>query len=300
MKHVLIFSVLLAIGLVVFFGVRGGAHARSPVATAAVNARFFGSDMREEESAGKVPAYRKSTERTPTAAENLSAPASAAVESAKRCHQAAVNVHDWKAQLDACKIEADKGVEPSILCVSGGEQLRDKLRDAEKILTSCSQVPAEIRENFYRTTLEAAKAGDDSARLCYLNSDFDLHRRFSPSEADEYKAVAASYTQEGIERGDWRMVELLGESRRAFPRHYSVRSLLSNGEPFIVYKMNRLLRLGAEDSYADELDLVAGISRDELSQQEILDADTWAAETFSRYFSTSPKLIEPPTICETR
>ncbi len=206
----------------------------------------------------------------------------------------------WQAQLNMCKVEASKLHPPSVPCENDGAELEVKLKDAEKALATCSPVPAEIRENYYRATLEAAKQGDADAQLCYMNSDFDVHRPHSPSEVDEFKAAAATYAEEGIQRGDWRMVELLGRPHRKHPRNFSLRSLIADGEPYTMYKMNRLLRLGADGAYADKLDRLLGISLDELSQRQVTEAEEWAADTFSKYFSDSPKLTEEPTFCESR
>jgi hypothetical protein len=179
-------------------------------------------------------------------------------------------------------------------------QLSEKIKVADKILAGCSRVPAVISEDFYRATVRAANDGDGEAQLCYLNSVFDVHRHHSAGEIDEFKAAGAIFADEGIERGDWRIVTLLGSSQRKHPRNYSLRSLIADGKPSTVYKMNRLLRVGADDSYGKMLDLRAIRLREDLSKEEVTIAESWAAQTFAHYFLASPMLTDEPTICESR
>ena len=297
MKLFLSALVFLTVGIFSYFVVKNGAASRGAIAPVPA---ALPTIARAEQPGAPEQLEGKQGARTLVGSSQQTSYASSSVyfSDAKRCHQAASNVRDWQVQLDICKDATGSATVDR--CKTTVPGLTADLKGATQILSSCSPVPAEIREDFFKASRDAAKEGDRSAQLCYLNSDFDLHRPFSSSEVDDFKATAQSYAEEGLANGDWRMVQLMGLSARAFPRHYSLRSLLSDGQPFTVYKMNRLLRLGADDTYGDALDLLANIPRQDLSPQEISDADAWANAEFSKYFSSSPKLSEPPTICESR
>ncbi len=298
MKPAGIFGLLAVVAITAYFGEREGAF-ESTVGIPSFAGALPGPRDPDEEILTPITTTATTKRSAEGGLKNYASASSAFLE-AKRCHEAVTRAQNWQGQLNMCRINASRGFEPSIPCKNNGEELSSRLKDAVQALATCSPVPAEIRENYYRATSLAASEGNTDAQLCYLYSNFDLHRRFSPSEVEDYKVAAEIYSDEAFTRGDWRIVQLLSRPSRAFPRHYSLRALLSDGEPLTVYKMNRLLRLGADDAYANDLDLRANSARDQLSEQEITDADTWAADTYSKYFSDSPRLTEAPTFCESR
>jgi len=157
---------------------------------------------------------------------------------------------------------------------------------------------------YFHDTVEAAKAGDADAQVCYIESAFYVggSRILDYSEADRsaYQHDAPAYIQQGLERGDWRVAVLLSSKHPA-----GMRNTPDMEDPVMRYKMNRLLRLGADGHYADILDesakqdyLSPGISQaPRLSQDQIAQANQEAQDTFDRSFKGKEPLSKPPTVC---
>ena len=77
------------------------------------------------------------------------------------------------------------------------------------------------------------------------------------------------------------------------------------GKPETIYKMTKLMRLGASGSFATGQDyklkllMNPDIKPSEPLPQETIDrADAWAQETYIAYFSGVHGLTELPTICD--
>lgn len=68
-------------------------------------------------------------------------------------------------------------------------------------------------------------------------------------------------------------------------------------DPAREYKAQRLLRLGAAESYAEYLD---NLYSDRRYSDAITNVgDAWAQETYEKYFSSQPKLTKEPQMCST-
>ena len=157
---------------------------------------------------------------------------------------------------------------------------------------------------YFHDTVEAAKAGDADAQVCYIESAFYVDGRqildYSEADRSAYQHDAPAYIQQGLERGDWRVAVLLLSKHPA-----GMRNTVDMEDPVMRYKMNRLLRLGADGQYADMLDkdakqdyLSPGISQaPRLSQEQAAQANQEAQDTFDRSFKGKEPLSKPPTIC---
>lgn len=170
---------------------------------------------------------------------------------------------------------------------------------AEKQLESCGvRDPQELEEKFFADTKRAAAMGDVNAQVCYLGSRFDLGRAFTPQEIQEYKDSVPRYIEEGMSRGDWRIVEVLRRATPSVSRQYGLLSQLSSAGPMTMYKMNRLQVLGINSiDYGAYLEVNAtGLER-KLSDKEKLEANEWARATFERNFKNSAKLSQYPRNC---
>jgi hypothetical protein len=155
---------------------------------------------------------------------------------------------------------------------------------------------------YFNDTVEAAKAGDSDAQLCYIESKFWVDgraMRYSDEERADYQHDAPIYIQRALERGDWRVAALLSSKR------VSGMANVTAGDPYFQYKLNRLLRQGANGQYAEILDrdaqidyLSPGLSQaPKLSQDQIAQANAEAKEIFDRSFKDKPRITEAPAVC---
>ena len=179
-------------------------------------------------------------------------------------------------------------------------------RDLISALQADSQgCPAgkEATNAYFQDTIQAAKAGDPDAQLCYIESKFWVNGRamdFSDDDRAEYQRDAPIYIQQALERGDWRVATLLSSKRAS-----GMRNTVGSDDAYVQYKMNRLLRLGADGQYAETLDrdaqidyLSAGISQaPRLSQEQIAQANAEAKDYYDRSFKNQPPLSEAPKVC---
>jgi hypothetical protein len=70
------------------------------------------------------------------------------------------------------------------------------------------------------------------------------------------------------------------------------------GDPYEVYRMNRLLKLGSRGAYAVRLDNAAAEVQGDLSPEQVAKAQAWAQHEFDSYFANSPQLDAMPSVCE--
>jgi hypothetical protein len=227
---------------------------------------------------------------------SLSNSPGARFERARICHEAAFNKRSFELQVKGCQGVDDTDYVAQCLARTAG--FDKKIAAANQILAQCSPVPAEIEEDFYRTSIEAAKAGDATAQVCYLESDVNLHRPFTDEEVAYYHSVDAGYVNDALKRGDWRMVALMARTYRDPAHHSTMRSELTGGDPYTLYQMKRLLSLGAEGEYKELMDWDAGHAKAHLTPEQVQKADDWVAWIYEKHFASSPRLTERPTTCE--
>src|SRR6185295_17864489 len=110
---------------------------------------------------------------------------------------------------------------------------------------------------YFEATKQAAHAGDADAQMCYLQADFGASNGepvVTDAEVEEYGRLAPDYVDDALRRGDWRIVELMTKSS-FHPGIEAIRQIPDIDKPETIYKMTKLLRLGASGSYAKSLDM---------------------------------------------
>ncbi|TLY51466.1 MAG: hypothetical protein E6K53_07550 [Gammaproteobacteria bacterium] len=173
----------------------------------------------------------------------------------------------------------------------------EKVQTMSEQLTSCNADSSNIEQDYFRSVANAVKRGDHDAQLCYIEGDFKGGT--SEQDVSVYQVEASHYANEAFERGDWRIATLLETTGSSLGHSGNWLRFLSIDVPVgtraTVYRMNRLLKLGAVGDYAAKLDRMA--ERGGLSANEVADADTWALNTYQKYFVNSPRLTEAPKAC---
>jgi len=192
-------------------------------------------------------------------------------------------------------------------CLNGWMNVRSRKAEAEAALKSsnCGDT-TDVDIRYFEATKKAAKAGDADAQMCYLQGEFSTSSGeplFTDAEVEEYGRVAPQYVDAALQRGDWRIVELM--TKGSFhPGVEPIRQIPEIGKPETIYKMTKLLRLGASGSYAKSLDRdLDGMIHPDLVPEAALPADgvkrgnAWAQKTFNESFAGITGLTEAPTVC---
>jgi hypothetical protein len=192
-------------------------------------------------------------------------------------------------------------------CLERSVDEQDAIGAARKAMAGCPNDEDTLMREYFNATKAAARMGDLDAQLCYLASDLvDSHKKslYTKEDVADYQAIAPVYVADALKRGDWRIVALL--SKRFIDRPSGFMLYLGVGQAETIYKMDKLLRLGATGSYAsfldDELSVYAspdGSARGvDLTQDKLASADEWAERTYTQYFASGESLTEPPKVCQ--
>jgi hypothetical protein len=192
-------------------------------------------------------------------------------------------------------------------CLNGWMNAPNRKSAAEASLrdAGCGDT-TDVHTRYFEATKQAARAGDADAQLCYLQGEFSTSSGdslFTDADLAEYGRVARQYVDAALRRGDWRIVELM--TKDSFhPGVEPIRLIPDIGKPETIYKMRKLLRLGASGSYATSLQRdLDGMIHPDLVPEAALPADVvrrgdaWAQQTFNESFSGVPGLTERPTVC---
>jgi hypothetical protein len=191
-------------------------------------------------------------------------------------------------------------------CADQWVKNHDEIVSAQEKLKSCGATD-HIVDRYRDAVRAAADEGDPDAQMCYLQADFSSgagEPKVTAADIAEYKARATQFVDQAFERGDWRIAGLLSSQHL----HGGLRNSLPGiGLPQTVYKMNRLLRLGASGDYANFLDGATDSilhpdpgSPDALSPVNPATADAWARQTYNEHYSAAPPLTQAPRACEYR
>lgn len=223
----------------------------------------------------------------------------------KECYFTASQMAALKATILECESLAGlREVENSyIQCRKNIDERRNSLGDMKQKLADCPNESA-IAAAYYMSTRAAAAAGNQDAQLCYLQSAFGTELIYSEQDIRRYEQDAPRYADAAMQRGDWRIVELMSMGR--FTEASGLLPRLTSGVLSTRYTMNRLARLGATDGYANYLDMYAkqdilSASRtgsDALSPKEISEAENEARRLYALYFTSSPRQAERPIACK--
>lgn len=192
-------------------------------------------------------------------------------------------------------------------CLNGWMNVSNRKVAAEAALkdAGCGEM-TDVESRYFEATKRAATAGDADAQMCYLQGSFGTPSGappFAGADAEEYQRVAPQYVDDALRRGDWRIVQLM--TKRSFnPDAGPIAQIPDIGKPETVYKMTKLLRLGASGNYARRLDRqLSGMIQPDLNPEAALPmdvvrkGDTWAQQTFNETFSGVAGLTEPPAVC---
>jgi len=225
----------------------------------------------------------------------------------KNCHTVFAALNAWKTTGD-CKFYENKPQfqQAYASCLNNAAEASERVAAARKAASECGE-ESEALKNYYNATKLAARNGDPDAQLCYLQSYFSDSRGNTPytdADAQEYQTKASEYVDAAIKRGDWRIVYLLTTSQ--FHAGSGFLHLLDGiGQTQTIYKMDKLMRLGASGNYASALDgnMAALVHPDlkpdaALPKDQVAAADEWAQQTYAQFFSSSPGLTSAPSVCE--
>jgi hypothetical protein len=250
------------------------------------------SVVSKSSSTGAVPA-------SPSASISTTAkqPLGLKFEETRHCHNLLWR-RDVAGSIAACASSNDSDERAE--CSENERALTAKLAQIDQGLRSCSPVKADIEHAYFVETKRAAIMGDPDAQLCYLQARFNFANGLPENEEIDYKAAMSDFVNAGISRGDWRMIELMGQPSTTFHRKGPyLRRELTDGGSYVVYQMNRLLRLGADGEYAKLLDASERAVTPDLTEDEIAKANKWAKVTFDQNFENAPRLTAPPVTCDT-
>jgi hypothetical protein len=228
---------------------------------------------------------------------------------AKACYEANFRAKHFKGFSDCDSLASRPGLEGAYAeCLKNWDDAQRLVGAAQRSSASlhCGDDEHHLFRDYYDSTKEAAKRGNTDAQLCYLQSNFldsGNPQQYTQAEIADYQASSAKYISEAFARGDWRIVKLLSSGH-----HGEIVGLMlyipDIGTPETMYKMNMLLRLGADGEYANELDaameMIAqpdGHENPDLPENKIDEANAWAQKTYSQYFASAPRLSKDPYPC---
>lgn len=152
-----------------------------------------------------------------------------------------------------------------------------------------------VATEYYKAIRNAALAGNDNARRCFIQGYFeDPYSKdyISEEERAEYVPLAKKLIESSIESGDWGVVRWLarvsirvpdGLLREAYP--------IGSEHPETIYKMNYLMVLSGRTEYGvDDAKRIVGVLRSNgsLSPEQIRSAEEWGQDTYRNYFIATP------------
>lgn len=224
--------------------------------------------------------------------------ASSVFQETSRCAHAASFVRNATVTLRVCGQET----RPEFVqrCQRQTDGLRERITRAQAQADACGGTSEpEATRLRYRAAVLAARSGDEGAQACIVQADFD--QRFldlTDADREQYQIAAIAYYNSALERGDWRVLPAMTISRRSLGHVHGLQRLLTDGDEETRYRMTRLLRWGAEGSYAAELDKRLNYFRNSGGPPiDFAAADAWAERQFREHFAQSPRLDQAPAGC---
>ncbi|MEF3082081.1 hypothetical protein V3391_07615 [Luteimonas sp. SMYT11W] len=229
-------------------------------------------------------------------------PANSAAQDFRRsntCVSSMREIASMSSQMGICSSIAEiADNDAKQFCERKRAEVQARMGAEESNLSSCvTQDPLTEEERYFENTVRAAALGDVDAQLCYVNANFKLQRPFTAEENKAYYDSARKYIDAAISRGDWRIVEILRSAGPGVAQAESLLFQVTAGDQVTVYKMNRLLKLGAEGRYAQTLDNLNEVPVHPYGPSDVEEADEWARRTYESNFRKSPRLREAPMRC---
>jgi len=211
---------------------------------------------------------------------------------AHQCHVAWNTIKGLRSEITACD---SLGSAMDDVCRRNIKQAELRIQAQTARLAGCNTAPAILEKAYFDSVGRAAELGNTDAQVCYVQGNFSIE--ISDQQMEQYKDNARNYIQLGLERGDWRIVDLLAQDTNVHISSF-LGSLISRS-PFDILRMNRLLRHGASGEYAQFLDSNAKDSAIRLGDKTQVDAAiAWAQQEYEQYFRNSPTLHSEPEDCK--
>lgn len=140
-------------------------------------------------------------------------------------------------------------------------------------------------------SMQAAMLGDQSAANCYVagGASYGLPPGLldHPEWLAEYKQNALNIANAALQAGDWKMVGIL-RSAYANELGNSLLSQATGADPAMAYRYQKLLSLRASDTKVQAAEQSAlTYAAAQITPQARADADAWAQQEYSQYFSAS-------------
>lgn len=218
---------------------------------------------------------------------------------ANRCVGAIRRIALAQYQVASCN-ESGDGVDDAYkaFCEKLKTRAQNTLLVNQEKLVSCTSLdPREAEQMNFEHTARAAELGNVEAQLCYVSADFELQRPWTGQEHTDYAERASRYIDAAFSRGDWRIVEILRAADQSNIQDKGLLFQVTSGDQLTIYKMNRLLRRGADGEYAVYLDTILEVPAFPYKEEDIAEADRWVASVFDKNFSSSPRLKSIPFAC---
>lgn len=215
----------------------------------------------------------------------------------KQCLETSLSAEHLRNALQVCR-EQPLGSAGRASCdqQTHGFDIKSQSLATQSANAGCSQDAETTHHKFSSSLVQAARAGDSDAQLCYFEWAGPLS---GAGDVSLYKREASLYMQKALARGDWRMVQLLTMPPESVA--HGGAGVMSNldiiGKWFTVYRADRLLMLGASEDYKKALQMDARDASSHLTAAQINNANVWAAQEFQRHFTNSPKLSGAPVPC---
>lgn len=178
------------------------------------------------------------------------------------------------------------GEAPEIL-----EKMASARQRADRSLAMCADIGGKItNEKMYAIALTAAKLGDKAAIACFLTSVWPVDAKdIDPARAAYYRQEAEILKSNGIEKGDWRIVQAMNiAATDTLPYGYAV--YIQKTDSVARLRYFKLLRLGtfSGSEEAKNLDGSIEIMSERVPADAVPQADAWARDMYTKYYSTIP------------
>jgi hypothetical protein len=227
---------------------------------------------------------------------------------AKDCYNALFSIRQLQAGADCQNLASRPGAESAYAeCLKRWDDEQTHItRFQRAIANSHCADEHDVLSAYYNSTKQAARQGNTDAQLCYLQSHFlgfDEKGHYTEQDIADYRASSPLYIEKAFHSDDWRIVQLLSTDNHGGLSGLSL-YIPDIGMPETIYKMTKLLRLGATGDYAKELDVQLndrarpdGKENPYLPQSKIDEGNAWAEKTYAQYFSGAPHLDKTPYPC---
>ncbi len=231
----------------------------------------------------------------------------ATFEASRDCYFLRNNAFAAKSIINACLTlpQTPETEGRRAACANSIEMNRARTDKLSEAAEACPKETATAKF-FYEATKAAAAQGDTDAQACYVQSLYQsegVDLTYSQQDIDDYLRDAPNYIAHGLSRGDWRIVALL--ARGGHGDQYNPLELVTKNDIYTQYVMNRLLQLGADSTYANQLNgLIQAIylaprlmQGPPLTQEQIARGNKDALALFHRSFDHQALLQDTPVVC---